>query len=53
MGFSFSLRNYLNINSEQFPISIIAELGYKTSGFIQGYGINASPIIMIGFGFHT
>jgi len=53
MGFSFSLRNYLNINSEQFPISIIAELGYKTSGFIQGYTIDASPIIMVGFGFHN
>ena len=53
IGFSFSLRNYFEINSQKFPISIIAELGYKTAGFLQGYTIDDSPIIMLGIGINN
>ena len=50
IGFSLSLRNHIDIKNQQLPISIITELGYKTAGFVQGYAIDASPIIMVGLG---
>ncbi|MFC1527523.1 hypothetical protein ACFL5D_02105 [Candidatus Neomarinimicrobiota bacterium] len=50
MGYAFSLRSRFDITNQHLQISIIAELGYKTSGFIQGYSIEASPIILLGVG---
>ena len=50
MGGAFSLRGYYDLTSSQYPISAILELGYKSPGFLEGYTLDSSPIIMFGIG---
>ncbi len=50
LGGAFSLRGYYDLTSSQYPISAILELGYKTPGFLEGYTLDSSPIIMFGIG---
>lgn len=49
-GGAFSLRGYYDFASSQYPISAMVELGYKSPGFLEGYVLDASPIIMVGIG---
>jgi len=50
LGGAFSLRGYYNFTSSQYPILAILELGYKSPGFLEGYALDSSPIIMLGIG---
>jgi hypothetical protein len=50
LGAAFSLRGHYDFTNSRYPISFIAELGYKSSGFLQGYVLDASPIILVGLG---
>jgi hypothetical protein len=50
IGGALSLRGYYNLTSSQYPISAILELGYKSAGFLEGYALDSSPIIMFGIG---
>ncbi len=50
LGIAGSLRLYYDINGFEMPLSLITELGYKTSGFIQGYALDNSMIFMFGLG---
>lgn len=47
-GGGFSLRSYYNLEGSQSPIAAVIELGYKSPGFIEGYVLDSSPIIMFG-----
>ncbi|TET45204.1 hypothetical protein E3J62_08130 [candidate division TA06 bacterium] len=49
-GGAFSLRGYYDFAGSQYPISAMVELGYKSPGFLEGYVLDASPIIMVGIG---
>ena len=49
-GAGFSVRGYYHFNDKDIKLSAVLELGYKTSGFIEGYPLEASPVIMFGFG---
>jgi len=50
LGGAFSIRGYYDFTSSQYPVSAILELGYKTPGFLEGYALDSSPIIMFGIG---
>lgn len=53
LGGAFSFRGYYDFAGSQYPISAIVELGYKYPGFLEGYVLDASPIIMVGIGFRN
>ena len=48
IGGAFSIRGYYDFNNPDFPISAVLELGYKSTGFIEGYNLKSSPILMLG-----
>ena len=48
LGGGFSLRSHYNFGGSQNPIAAIIELGYKSPGFLEGYVLDSSPIIMFG-----
>jgi hypothetical protein len=48
-GGAFSVRAYYNFSDPQSPISAVIELGYKSAGFLEGYNMDASPVLMAGF----
>ncbi len=50
LGGAFSLRGHYDFTSSQYPVSAILELGYKSPGFLEGYALDSSPIIMLGIG---
>jgi hypothetical protein len=47
-GGGFSLRGHYNFERSQIPIAAVLELGYKSPGFLEGYVLDASPILMLG-----
>ena len=49
IGGAFSVRGYYDIHNSEFPISAVLELGYKSPGFLEGYNLDSSPILKIGF----
>ena len=49
IGGAVSIRGYYNFFNQEFPISVVCELGYKSIGFLEGFDLNSSPIISIGF----
>ncbi|MCP4706921.1 MAG: hypothetical protein GY865_20160 [candidate division Zixibacteria bacterium] len=51
VGASFSIRGHYDFDDTPHPVSIFLELGYKSAGFIEGYDLDASPIILFGFGY--
>jgi hypothetical protein len=53
IGGAFSIRGHYDFTSSQYPISAILELGYKSPGFLEGYALDSSPIIMFGIGIHN
>ncbi len=48
LGGAVSFRSYFRIPNGGFPLKAVFELGYKTAGFIEGYILDASPIILLG-----
>lgn len=52
VGGALTLRGYYDL-SPQSPVAGLVELGYKTAGFIEGYEMDASPIVMVGLGFRN
>ena len=48
LGGGFSLRSYYHFTGPQDPIAAVIELGYKSPGFLEGYVLDASPILMFG-----
>ncbi len=53
VGASLSLRGHYDFSDSSHPISIFVELGYKSAGFIEGFDLDASPIILFGFGYRN
>ncbi len=52
-GGAFSLRGYYNFANTDLPISTVLELGYKTAGFMEGYQLDAVPILMVGLAWYN
>ena len=48
LGAAVSLRSYYQIPQTNMPAKAILEIGYKSAGFLEGYPLAASPILMIG-----
>jgi hypothetical protein len=48
LGGSFTLRAYQDIPGLPFPIHAVGEVGYKSVGFVEGYPMDASPLVMLG-----
>lgn len=51
LGGAFSVREYYDFSETLNPLSAVIELGYKSVGFLEGYGLDASPIFLIGLGY--
>jgi hypothetical protein len=49
-GLAFSIRGYYDVLPTKLPLSLIAEMGYKSTGYIQGYVLDATPKFMLGIG---
>ena len=49
LGGGFSIRSHYNLHVSQSPIAAVLELGYKSPGFLEGYALDSSPIVMFGF----
>lgn len=52
-GAAVSLRGHYSIKNNPYSILLMAELGYKSAGFIQGYPLDSSAIIMLGVGIES
>ena len=48
LGGGFSVRSYYHFEGSHNPIAAVLELGYKSPGFLEGYVLDSSPIIMFG-----
>jgi hypothetical protein len=48
LGGGFSVRSHYHFESPRGAIAAVLELGYKTPGFVEGYVLDSSPIIMFG-----
>ncbi|MBC8377154.1 MAG: hypothetical protein H8E26_14010 [FCB group bacterium] len=48
LGGSVSCRSYFKLPTESIPVKAVVELGYKSAGFLEGYALNAGPIILFG-----
>lgn len=51
LGAAFSARGYFNFPGSKYPVSAILEIGYKSSGFLEGYDLDSSPILRVGLAF--
>ncbi len=49
-GGAASARAYYHFTVSDRSLAVIAEAGYKSVGFLEGYTLDASPIIAIGIG---
>ena len=49
IGGAFSIRGFYDFQNTQLPVSAILELGYKSIGFLEGYYLDSSPILLFGF----
>ncbi|NQT61696.1 MAG: hypothetical protein HQ556_01950 [Candidatus Marinimicrobia bacterium] len=48
IGGAASFRTYYRLPDVSTPIKLVVELGYKSAGFLEGYALNAGPIILFG-----
>lgn len=51
-GGAFSMRGYYRFSNSKNSLAGMVELGYKSTGYLEGYSLSSSPIIMVGIGFH-
>jgi hypothetical protein len=47
-GGAASVRCYIALAGPKTPVSAVAELGYKSAGFLEGYRLDAAPIVVVG-----
>ena len=52
-GGAVSLRGHYDFADKPHSVSVFVELGYKTAGFLEGFDLDASPIILFGFGYRN
>jgi hypothetical protein len=50
VGGALSIRTHYDFSFLDLPAAVILELGYKSSGFLEGYVLDSSPIFMVGLG---
>lgn len=50
VGGAFSIRGHYDITDSRHALSAFVELGYKSPGFLLGYGLDSSPIVIVGIG---
>jgi len=50
LGAAVSLRGHVALGSptSDTRTSLVAELGYKSRGFVEGYALDASPVLLVG-----
>ena len=48
IGGAFSVRSYYDFRNSKIPLAAVMEFGYKTTGFLEGYKLDSSPILIIG-----
>jgi hypothetical protein len=48
LGGAFSVRGRYDLTDSRHSIATLIELGYKSPGFLEGYALDSSPIIMVG-----
>jgi hypothetical protein len=48
IGSGFSVRGHYHGIGSQSRIALVLELGYKSTGFLEGYVLDSSPIFMLG-----
>jgi len=47
-GGAFSVRGFFDIRKPGLSSSLVLELGYKSTGYLDGYELDVAPIIMAG-----
>ncbi len=50
IGSAISIRGYYESDNSSLPLSLLAEIGYKSQGYLEGFSLGASPIFMLGIG---
>jgi hypothetical protein len=50
MGVAAAVRTHYQVTRGETPLGAFVEAGYKTAGFLDGYALDASPILMVGLG---
>ena len=48
IGGAFSVRGHYNFSDSKLPLAAVLELGYKSTGFLEGYSLDSSPILILG-----
>ena len=48
LGGALSLRAYYRVPDVSFPLKVVMELGYKGAGFLEGYPLDRSPLLLFG-----
>ena len=48
LGGAVSFRSYFGIPNSKMPLKAVVELGYKSAGFLEGYILDASPLVLLG-----
>lgn len=48
VGGAFSVRTYYAFQDQLNSLAAVVELGYKSPGFMEGYYLDSSPILMLG-----
>jgi len=49
VGGAFSVRAYYDLGESRHKVWGFIELGYKSVGFLEGYPLDSSPVVMAGF----
>ncbi len=48
LGGAWSVRVYQDIHGLPVSLNLVGELGYKTAGYVEGYPMKATPLLMMG-----
>lgn len=50
IGMAATVRGHFQVARADTPLWAFVEAGYKSAGFLDGYALDASPILMLGLG---
>lgn len=50
-GGAISIRGYYHFDVLGNSLAAVAEVGYKSVGFLEGYSLDASPVLMVGIAY--
>jgi hypothetical protein len=50
LGAAAALRSHYQVAESESAVWAFLEVGYKTAGFVDGYALDASPLLMAGLG---